>query len=258
MTKLSDKDKALFESAIAALEDDEPEKDEAVKTSNKPKKKDKEERLNSPFANALKEVKVKQSRRSVDPKPKQKKPSEPAKRKEFGSEEDAYRQAIAGAAPLKERTRIPLVKEKREQPLIDDEAEVMAELADLIEGSGFFETSFHDEHIEGLAKGIDRTLLKKLKKGSFSVRAHLDLHGLTRIEAKERVERFILENRQKQNRCVLIVHGRGLHSKDGIPVLKQAVTSWLLRGRIAKSVLAFCSARPCDGGLGAIVVLLRR
>jgi DNA-nicking Smr family endonuclease len=54
------------------------------------------------------------------------------------------------------------------------------------------------------------------------------------------------------------VHGRGLNSKDQIPVLKDAVRLWLARGRIAKSVLAFATARPTDGGAGAVYVLLRR
>ena len=57
---------------------------------------------------------------------------------------------------------------------------------------------------------------------------------------------------------MLIVHGRGNHSKDQIPVLKQAVRSWLERGQISRVVLAFTTARPHDGGAGAMYVLLRR
>jgi DNA-nicking Smr family endonuclease len=57
---------------------------------------------------------------------------------------------------------------------------------------------------------------------------------------------------------VLVVHGRGLHSKDQIPILKESVQAWLSQGRLAKGVLAFSSARPADGGVGAVYVLLRR
>ena len=57
---------------------------------------------------------------------------------------------------------------------------------------------------------------------------------------------------------MLIVHGRGLHSKDQIPVLKDALRSWLERGPVARAVLAFTTARPHDGGAGAVYVLLRR
>ena len=90
------------------------------------------------------------------------------------------------------------------------------------------------------------------------MQAHVDLHGLTREEAHIRVETFLHESRTNDRRCVLIVHGRGLNSKDQIPVLKDAVRLWLARGRIAKSVLAFATARPTDGGAGAVYVLLRR
>ena len=59
-------------------------------------------------------------------------------------------------------------------------------------------------------------------------------------------------------RCVLLVHGRGLHSPDQLPVLKEALLGWLAGGRFGRLVLAFCSARPADGGAGALYVLLRR
>ena len=57
---------------------------------------------------------------------------------------------------------------------------------------------------------------------------------------------------------MLIVHGRGLNSKDQVPVLKERLKIWLARGRAAHVVLAFATARPCDGGAGALYVLLRR
>jgi DNA-nicking Smr family endonuclease len=57
---------------------------------------------------------------------------------------------------------------------------------------------------------------------------------------------------------VLIVPGRGQHSRDQVPVLKEKLRAWLCRGRIGRAVLAFTSARPVDGGTGAVYVLLRR
>jgi DNA-nicking Smr family endonuclease len=189
--------------------------------------------------------------RSTRPEPK---PYDPA------DEERAFAQAIAGVAMLPDDDSVPRGRTAKTRPprLEDDEAEVMAELADLVAGIGDFDASFTDEHIEGIADGLDKRLLRKLKRGAFSYRSHLDLHGLTRAEARPRVEGFLAEARKRGERCVLIVHGRGLHSKEGIPVLKEAVNSWLLRGRISKAVLAFCSARSTDGGLGALYVLLRK
>ena len=140
----------------------------------------------------------------------------------------------------------------------DEEAETLAELASLIDGTGKFDISDSDEFIEGCAEGLDRRILRKLKSGDYALGAHLDLHGLTRDEAFDEVIKFINKSRVNDKRCVLIVHGRGLNSKDNIPVLKGLLKSWLERGRISKSVLAFCTALPHDGGAGAVYVLLRR
>jgi DNA-nicking Smr family endonuclease len=171
-----------------------------------------------------------------------------------------FRSAVAGTRPLSSPASIPAEKRVQKRPTVDnsEEAEVMAELADLVSGRAGFDFRYSDEHIEGIAEGLDRKLLKKLKKGAFSFKRHLDLHGYNRADAKVLLQRFIRQCRLENERCVLVVHGRGLHSKDGIPVLKDAVNSWLLRGGLSRNVLAFCSARPQDGGLGALYVLLRR
>jgi DNA-nicking Smr family endonuclease len=78
------------------------------------------------------------------------------------------------------------------------------------------------------------------------------------MEAKEALVRFVFDARSRGKRCVLIVHGRGLHSKDQIPVLKASLQTWLSHGKLAERVLAFTSARPHDGGAGAVYVLLRK
>ena len=73
------------------------------------------------------------------------------------------------------------------------------------------------------------------------------------------MDAVLLEQLPGGHRCVLIVHGRGHNSKDHTPVLKERLKSWLARGAAArKVVLAFTTARPCDGGAGALYVLLRR
>jgi DNA-nicking Smr family endonuclease len=100
--------------------------------------------------------------------------------------------------------------------------------------------------------------VRRLRDGAFALEAHLDLHGLDRHEAKSAVRDFIERARSEGRRCVLLVHGRGLGSKEGVPVLKERLREWLTRGGIGRKVLAFASARPCDGGTGALYVLLRR
>jgi DNA-nicking Smr family endonuclease len=140
----------------------------------------------------------------------------------------------------------------------EDDAEAYAQLADLVDGNGEFDITATDEHLEGIAPGIDKRLLRKLRRGDYAVQGHVDLHGLIADEARGEVERFLVAARADGKRCVLIVHGRGMHSKDGEPVLKRRLETWLSRGGLAKHVLAFATARPSDGGAGALYILLRR
>ncbi len=215
--------------------------------------------FNNPFAAhkaALKKV-VKNNKAPPPPPPKPEPVAPPVL-------DDAalFLQEMAGAAPISGRNQ--RVKPKlppdnaRHVPTVSEEAEVLAELADLVAGDGRFDISDTDEFIEGCIQGLDRRILRRLRRGDFSFQSHIDLHGLRKDEAKEAVFKFIEEKRRGGQRCVLIVHGRGLGSKDQVPVLKSNLAVWLHRGRIARSVLAFCTARPHDGGAGAMYVLLRR
>jgi DNA-nicking Smr family endonuclease len=114
------------------------------------------------------------------------------------------------------------------------------------------------EHIEGADPSVSRVTLKKLRRGHFSVRAECDLHGLPQKEARHAVISFIEESARRGLGCVRIIHGKGNNSHDKIPVLKARLQEWLFHRRLSRHVLAYSSARPCDGGTGAIYVLLRR
>jgi DNA-nicking Smr family endonuclease len=132
------------------------------------------------------------------------------------------------------------------------------ELRAIVSGEAPFDLSDGDEFIEGRAAGVSQDIVRKLRRGEFAVQGHVDLHGLTRDEAKRDVEAFLRASRNGGKRCVLVVHGRGLHSKDQLPVLKDALRTWLQTARFSRHVLAFATARPADGGAGAVYVLLRR
>lgn len=136
--------------------------------------------------------------------------------------------------------------------------EAIDALRALVSGDAPFDLSDTDEFIEGRVQGLDPGVVKKLRRGEFAVQGHIDLHGMTREEAKAAVDGFLRASRQAGKRCVLVVHGRGLHSRDQLPILKDALRTWLATARFARHVLAFATARPVDGGGGAIYVLLRR
>ncbi len=175
--------------------------------------------------------------------------------------EALFREAMADVRPLDPRER-----ERREgpspaaagRPVTPPDAEALAELCDLVAGSAPFDLTQADEHVEGAVVGLDPRLLRRVRAGEFAYQAHLDLHGMTADQARPAVETFLTEAYRGGKRCVLIVHGRGLNSKDQVPVLKSRLTTWLARGQFARLILAFTSARPCDGGAGALYVVLRR
>ncbi len=163
--------------------------------------------------------------------------------------------------PDHQRGRVPTARRNQPPPnttSTDEDAEVLAALSDLVAGEGDFDVFDTDEYVEGIAPGVDRRLLKRLRRGEFSVQAHLDLHGMVKDEARTAVAAFIRASRQAGRRCVIIVHGRGLRSPGKEPVLKKALVRWLCRGQVGQQVLAFTTTLPHDGGGGAVYVLLRR
>jgi len=110
------------------------------------------------------------------------------------------------------------------------------------------------EELRFIRPGVRDDILRRLRGGRIPVREELDLHGMNWREARQSVSLFINECRDRDIRCVRIIHGKGLRSGNNGPVLKSKLNSWL---RKREDVLAFCSARPNDGGTGAAYVLLQ-
>jgi len=189
-------------------------------------------------------------------------PSRPPATAENPPEEDRFLVAMAGVKPLQESKKKAVrgrgVLDRPSHPPPDDQREGVAHLRAIVKGSVEIDITFSDEYIEGFVKGFSRRLMKRLKRGEIPVQDYVDLHGLTRLEAEIEVRGFLLRSYKTGLRCVLIVHGRGLNSPDSFPVLKEGLPVWLNRGSIRKIVLAFVTARPFDGGTGAVYVLLRK
>lgn len=179
----------------------------------------------------------------------------------------ARRDKVEFLAAMTGVTRFPrdargYVEKRRQAPLrqapISEDAAGLAALRDVVEGRGAFTIQYTDEYMEGVAPGVDRRLAQRLHRGDYAVHTYCDLHGHTVEEARVLVERFLTQAYTMQQRCVLVIHGRGLNSKDNRPVLKEHVQLWLSHGRLSRLVLAFATAPATDGGAGAVYVLLRR
>ena len=105
-----------------------------------------------------------------------------------------------------------------------------------------------------LRSGVSRKTLKQLRRGYWNTDDQLDLHGFTRDEALRELDEFLNTCSRRGFRCVQIIHGKGLNSKNQEPVLKTLVWNQL---KLYSYVLAFCQASPADGGSGAVVVLFK-
>ncbi len=176
------------------------------------------------------------------------------------SEAELWQEATRGVRPFEPAAghAPPPVPRPASGAVWHPDLEAIDALRALISGDAPFDIQDSDEYIEGRVAGIDQAIVSRLRRGEFAVQGHIDLHGMTRDEAKRAVDDFLRRSRQAGKRCVLLVHGRGTHSKDQLPVLKEALKVWLSTNRFGRHVLAFATARPADGGAGAIYVLLRR
>jgi DNA-nicking Smr family endonuclease len=133
-----------------------------------------------------------------------------------------------------------------------DEAAVLVEaISDEFDVESLLET---DDSLSFRRRDIGPDVVKKLRRGVWAIQAQLDLHGLRREQARERLGAFLHDVERAGLRCVRIVHGKGNGSPGREPVLKGKVRSWLVQN---KRIIAFAQARPADGGHGALVVLLR-
>jgi len=139
----------------------------------------------------------------------------------------------------------------------DDEQDALRALEEFVrKGNVAIEQTA--EYIEGSVHPNGRLYLEDLRSGRFSIQAHVDLHGLNLQEARFVLEEFLLESVRAGFSCVRVIHGRGRHSHKHHPVLKENVQRWLCTRRMSRHVIAYTSARRCDGGGGAVYVLLRK
>jgi len=173
-------------------------------------------------------------------------------------EQAVFQEAMADVTPLERDNLL----EKLVEHIVpagtksNEDLEVLAKLSMLVYRGEGFVVADTPEYIEGTGYQVPSAVAKKLHEGYFAIEAHIDLHGFNAREAEEAFDAFLQESIRNGIRAVLIIHGRGLCSPQE-PVLKTKVAEWLTRGSWRKQVVAFASARSCDGGTGATYVLLR-
>jgi len=178
-------------------------------------------------------------------------------RRQLPSDPDAaaFVQAMAGVSPLPEVNRVVLGKlppPPRPQQFVADERAALHEslhgpigLQDRLEGG---------DEPNYLRDGLANTVLRDLRRGRWVTQDEVDLHGLNRDEARHLLASFLADCLLHGRRCVRVIHGKGHGSPQKLSILRQLVRGWLAQ---RQEVLAYCQAKPQDGGEGALLVLLR-
>jgi len=174
--------------------------------------------------------------------------------KQAATDKDLFVRAAGAVKPLPDKRKLLHQPEQR-VPLAmqyqkDEKAVLKEAISDEFDVSTLLET---DEHLSFRRPGIGTDVMRKLRRGDWSIQRQLDLHGLRRDDARESLSIFIRDAHKQGIRCVRVVHGKGLGSPGKAPILKSRVHSWLVQ---KNEVLAFVQAKPADGGGGALVVLL--
>lgn len=166
-----------------------------------------------------------------------------------------FRDAMADAVPLKPSGRVdppaPAHPAHPRQRELDERDALRASLSDEIDIERFLDT---DAALSFRRETVGPDVVARLRRGHWVVQDQIDLHGLRVEQAREALAAFIGQALKSGRRCLRVIHGKGLGSVGREPVLKGKVLKWLVQ---RDEVLAFCQARPTDGGAGALIVLLR-
>ncbi len=172
-------------------------------------------------------------------------------------EERIFREAMEGVKVLgKDKYIDPAPPPVREAAARNGKEEAMEMLISLVKYGEGFVISDTPEYIEGTGYRVRPEIARRLHQGEFSIQAHIDLHGMNVEEAESAFGDFIRDSLDRGRKGILVIHGRGL-SSPAEPVLKTKVVEWLTTGPWRKWVIAYSSARSCDGGTGATYVMLR-
>jgi DNA-nicking Smr family endonuclease len=190
---------------------------------------------------------------SVAPPP----PPPPPPKNDPQTDDEIFRSAMSDVQEISEFRRLPCPSPRRVFAPVKSEYDngALKILSEIASGDRPIDLSDTQEYVEWTNPAFRGDLTRQLHEGRFSVRGFLDLHGCCIEDAEGEVGAFLVEAVKKGLQCVKIIHGRGLRSPRG-PVLKDRVTR-LLAGRHHRHVIAYVTARQCDGGLGALYVLLK-
>jgi DNA-nicking Smr family endonuclease len=165
-----------------------------------------------------------------------------------------FAEAVGPVTPLRVPARalsrppppLPLPRQRE----ADERAALREALSDEVDVESLLLT---DDGLSFRRPGVGPDVVTRLRRGHWAIQNQIDLHGLTREQARDALAGFVREAGRRGQRCLRVVHGKGHGSPGRQPVLKAKVQRWL--GQCAE-VIAFAQASGPQGGAGALIVLL--
>lgn len=159
-----------------------------------------------------------------------------------------FRDAIKGTKKIKQDTFVPkteLSRKVSEVRQLKEQADTLFYFSDEYEPL----LSEIDEKVRYLREDIDPYILKQLRRGDFHPELFLDLHGLTREQAKKELASLIMACEREQVYCASIMSGYGTRA------LKNQIPRWLVQH---PKVIALHQAPREWGGDAAILILIEQ
>ena len=145
-------------------------------------------------------------------------------------ERHLFRLSVGDITPLSDQGKV-LLQPPPPEPIprqreLDEQAALEEALSDEMDVERLLET---DEGLSFRRRHSGQDVVRRLRRGQWTIQAQIDLHGLRRDEARESLQAFLRLSRRLGHRCVRVVHGKGLGSPGKAPVLKSRVRAWLIQ-----------------------------
>ena len=112
-----------------------------------------------------------------------------------------------------------------------------------------------DDFLEFKQAGIQDGVYKNLRQGKYPIEQKISLAGLSLRDSSITLYQKINAAHERGVRTLLIQHGKGEQSQPFPALKKSYVNHWLVQ---FNNVIAFHTAQPMHGGLGATYVLLKK
>lgn len=159
-----------------------------------------------------------------------------------------FREAIKGTKKIKQDTFVPKVEPRKK---INEIRELKEKADTLFYFSDEYEPLLTEENdkVKYRREDVDPYILKQLRRGDFHPELFLDLHGLTKENAKKELAGLILACEREGIYCASIMTGYGTRA------LKYQIPRWLVQH---PKVIALHQAPREWGGNSAILILIEQ